>query len=54
MKRPGSRRTNREMIERLITAILVLVAIAIVASGFPLSAPAISGSGGWFNLPLVF
>jgi hypothetical protein len=44
------------MFERLITAIIMVVAAAIVASGLPLSS--ISGAGpgalGFFNLPPIF
>jgi hypothetical protein len=44
------------MFERLITAIIMAVAVAIAASGFPLSSISGAGSGiiGFFNLPLIF
>jgi hypothetical protein len=42
------------MFERLITAILILVAVAIVASGFPLSSLTSTGPNGFFGLPLIF
>jgi hypothetical protein len=44
------------MFERLITAIIMVVALAIVASGLPLSSISGPGSGvlGFFNLPLIF
>jgi hypothetical protein len=44
------------MTQRLITAVMILVCVAIVASGLPLSSIAGGGSGalGWFNLSLVF
>jgi hypothetical protein len=44
------------MTQRLSTAFIILVAIAIVASGLPLASIAGAGSGalGWFNLSLVF
>ena len=44
------------MFERLITAIIMVVAVAIVASGLPLSSISGAGSGilGFFNLPLIF
>jgi hypothetical protein len=40
------------MFQRLITAAMILLAAAIIASGFPLSSLPTAGS--WFALPLVF
>ena len=44
------------MFERLITAIIMVVAVAIVASGLPLSSISGAGSGalGFFNLSPIF
>jgi hypothetical protein len=44
------------MFERLITAIIMVVAVAIVASGLPLSSISGAGSGaiGFFNQTTVF
>jgi type IV secretory pathway protease TraF len=44
------------MFERVITAIIMVVAVAIVASGLPLSSisGASSGPVGLFNLPPIF
>jgi hypothetical protein len=44
------------MFERVITAIIMVVAVAIVASGLPLSSisGASSGAVGLFNLPTIF
>ena len=44
------------MFERLITAIIMVVAVAIVASGLPLSSISGAGSGalGFFNHTIVF
>jgi hypothetical protein len=44
------------MFERLITAIIMVVAVAIVASGLPLSSMSGAGSGalGFFNLSPIF
>jgi hypothetical protein len=44
------------MFERLITAIIMVVAVAIVASGLPLSSISGAGSGaiGFFNHATVF
>jgi hypothetical protein len=44
------------MFERLITAIIMVVAVAIVASGLPLSSISGAGSGAlsFFNLPPIF
>jgi hypothetical protein len=44
------------MIERVISAIIMVVAVAIVASGLPLSSIPGAGSGalGFFNLPPIF
>ena len=44
------------MFERLITAIIMVVAVAIVASGLPLSSISSAGSEalGFFDLPLIF
>jgi len=44
------------MFERLITAIIMVVAVAIVASGLPLSSVSGAGSGalGFFNLSPIF
>jgi hypothetical protein len=44
------------MFERLITAIIMVVAVAIVASGLPLSSISGAGSGalGFFNHTTVF
>jgi hypothetical protein len=44
------------MFERLITAIIMVVSVAIVASGLPLSSISSAGSGalGFFNHTIVF
>src|SRR5262245_52526064 len=52
----SSLQEGKIMFERLITAIIMVVAVAIVASGLPLSS--ISGAGsvafGFFNLSPIF
>ena len=43
------------MFERVITAIIMVVVVAIVASGLPLSSISGAGSGvGFFNLSPIF